>query len=184
MIGILRKLFTNSELRDAALSLYIRVVEQAREPEFYRSLGVPDSPTGHFDMIVLHGILIMRRLAGDEQAAGLAQEYSNTMFADMDRNLREMGIGDLSVGKHMKKLASHYFGRVGAYKGGLDGDEDMLREALRRNLYATTNPASHQVDAMANYVLGSVSGLQLQPHSNFADGTFEFAPIPTGLDAP
>ena len=184
MIGILRRLFTDPELRRAALRLYARVVEQAREPEFYRSFGVPDSPTGRFDMIALHGILVVRRLAGDEKAAGLAQEFSNTMFADMDRNLREMGVGDLSVGKHMKKLASHYFGRIGAYEGGLEGDEDILRKALSRNLYATTDPAPHQVDAMAKYVLESVSALQLQPHSSFADGAFEFAPIAPGLDAP
>ena len=99
-------------------------------------------------------------------------------------NLREMGVGDLSVGKHMKKLASHYFGRIGAYEGGLEGDEDILRKALSRNLYATTDPAPHQVDAMAKYVLESVSALQLQPHSSFADGAFEFAPIAPGLDAP
>ena len=178
MIGILSRLFSDPGVRDAAKRLYGRIVGQARMPEFYRSLGVPDSPTGRFDMIALHGILVVRRLGSEENASDLTQELSNTMFADVDRNLREMGVGDLSVGKHMKKLASHYYGRIGAYEGGLDGDEDLLRDALRRNLFATANPAPDQLDAMAGYVRATAEALKQQPLASFNAGTIEFAPIP------
>ena len=178
MIGILSRLFTNTELREAALLLYSRIVEQARSPEFYRSLGVPDSPTGRFDMVALHGILVVRQLASEKSGAGLAQELSDAMFADMDRNLREMGVGDLSVGKHMKKLASHYFGRVEAYEEGLDGDEALLQDALRRNLYATAKPAPIQLVAMAGYVRATVASLKQQPLASFSAGGIQFAPIP------
>ena len=178
MIWILGRLFTDSKLREAATRLYSRIVEQARRPEFYRSLGVPDSPTGRFDMIALHGFLVVRRLGREENAADLAQELSNTMFADMDRNLREMGVGDLSVGKHMKKIASHYFGRVGAYEDGLDGDEVLLQGALRRNLYATAEPGPAQVAAMAGYVRAAAASLEPQPLASFSTGSIEFAPIP------
>jgi cytochrome b pre-mRNA-processing protein 3 len=178
MIRILSRFFTGSELRSTAMRLYSRIVEQARSPEFYRSLGVPDSPTGRFDMVALHGILVMRRLTSEGNSAGLAQELSDTMFADLDRNLREMGVGDLSVGKHMKKLASHYFGRVEAYEDGLVGNEQLLQDALRRNLYATAKPAPAQIAAMAGYVRAAAASLKQQPLASFSAGSIEFAPIP------
>ncbi len=177
MIAILRKFFTDSDVQDAALTLYGQIVEQARVPEFYHSLGVPDSPTGRFDMIALHGFLVLHRLRSDQESGALAQALSDTMFADMDRNLREMGVGDLSVGKHMKRLASHYFGRVVAYETGLGGTDDQLGDALRRNLYATAEAAPTQVAGMISYVRAAAASLQDQPYSAFNGGTVEFSPV-------
>ena len=178
MISLLRKLFADSTVKDAALQVYGQIVEQARVPEFYHSLGVPDSATGRFDMLALHGFLVLHRLRCDQESGDLAQALSDTMFADMDRNLREMGVGDLSIGKHMKKLASHYFGRVVAYEVGLAGTDDQLRDALRRNLYATADPAITQVDTMIAYVRAAAASLKQQPFSAFNGGTIKFAPVP------
>lgn len=177
VIAILKNFFTDSGVQDAALILYGQIVEQARVPEFYHSLGVPDSPTGRFDMLALHGFLVLHRLRHDEESGPLAQALSDTMFADMDRNLREMGVGDLSVGKHMKKLASHYFGRVVAYEVGLEGTDEQLGDALRRNLYATVEAAPTQVNAMIGYVRTAAASLQGQPFSAFNGGIIEFAPF-------
>ena len=175
MIAILRNFFTDSSVQDAALILYGQIVEQARVPEFYQSHGVPDSPTGRFDMLALHGFLVLHRLRRDQESGALAQALSDTMFADMDRNLREMGVGDLSVGKHMKKLASHYFGRVVAYEVGLEGTDEQLGDALRRNLFATVEATPTQVDAMIGYVRAAAASLQGQPFSAINGGTIRFA---------
>ncbi|MDP6954163.1 MAG: ubiquinol-cytochrome C chaperone family protein, partial [Alphaproteobacteria bacterium] len=99
MAGLLSRLSAQWR-RDQALSgkadaLYGALVAQARRPEFYADLGVPDTVDGRFDMIMLHLSLLLRRLRGDDEA--LAQAVLDTTFDDMDRNLREMGAGDLGV---------------------------------------------------------------------------------------
>ena len=180
MIAILHKFFSGSSLQDAALTLYGQIVEQARVPQFYNLHGVPDSPTGRFDMIALHGFLVLHRLRQVRDSGALAQALSDAMFADMDRNLREMGVGDLSVGKHMKKLASHYFGRVVAYKAGLEGTDKQLGDALRRNLYATVEVSPTQIVAMTSYVRAASACLQDQSYATFCNGSIEF--LPTQVD--
>lgn len=123
--------------RARAHALYVALVEQARLPVFYARWGVPDSRDGRLELVSLHAILVMRRLQA-EGAAGreLAQTLFDVMFADLDRHLREWGVGDLSVGKQVKKLAESFFGRVAALDPLLAGsDPAALDEVLRRNVY-------------------------------------------------
>lgn len=178
MIGILRKLFTNSATKDSALRLYIQIVKQARRPVFYHSLGVPDTPAGRFDLVALHGFLVIQRLRNETTVLSLVQALSDTMFADMDSNLREMGVGDLSIGKHVKMLASHYLGLALAYESGLRGTDDDLRSALRRNLYAAVDPTPVQIDIIVDYIRSSSANLTQEPLSHFNAGTIQFAPLP------
>ncbi len=151
---ILRRLLGDSLARRAALGLYRQIVEQARQQEFYASLGVPDTPDGRFDMIALHAMLILRRLKRDrERAAEHAQALFDVMFADMDQNLREMGVGDMSIGKRIRSLAQAFYGRLAAYGVGLEQrDDGPLASALRRNLYRKTAPTEEVVAAMVRYV--------------------------------
>ena len=128
-------LFGAKRFDEAAHRIYFSLVEQARQPGFYLSCGVPDTADGRFDMIILHAFLLLRRLKKDhEQTAELAQELFDLMFADMDQNLREMGLGDLAVGKRIKGMAAAFYGRIQAYEDGLAGNETMLVDSLRRNL--------------------------------------------------
>ncbi len=93
-------------IRDAAALAYGRVVEQARQPVFFAGYGVPDTLDGRFELICLHAFLYLHRLKADRpRSAELSQAFFDAMFADLDRALREMGIGDLSVGKHVKRMA-------------------------------------------------------------------------------
>lgn len=85
--------------------LYRTIVEQARNPEFYQQWEVPDTPDGRFDMIALHAILVLRRMRDDATAANTAQALFDRMFVDFDESLREMGVGDLRVGKQVKAMA-------------------------------------------------------------------------------
>ncbi|WP_374466727.1 ubiquinol-cytochrome C chaperone family protein, partial [Ferrovibrio sp.] len=93
------------------MALYRAIVAQSRQAGFYREHGVPDSLDGRFDMIVLHSFLVMRRLRRIGAAAEpLSQQLFDLMFADMDSNLREIGVGDLSVGKKVKAMAQAFYG--------------------------------------------------------------------------
>jgi cytochrome b pre-mRNA-processing protein 3 len=98
-------------------SVYAGIVALARRPWLYSRAGVPDTVSGRFDMIVLHLALVMERLRdGGPAAQVFSQALLETMFADMDRNLRELGVGDLSIAKRMRAMASVYYGRAIAYR--------------------------------------------------------------------
>ncbi len=117
---------------------YRQIVMQARQPQFYASLGVPDTVNGRFDMITLHAFLLFDRLRGekDEKTAEFAQEVFDEMFTDMDHNLREMGVSDVAVGKRVRKMAEVFYGRLAAYRKCLDaGDDACLKDAFRRNIF-------------------------------------------------
>ncbi|MEQ8664362.1 MAG: ubiquinol-cytochrome C chaperone family protein [Rhodospirillales bacterium] len=137
-----------------ALSLYRSIVAQSRLPIFYDSYGVADTPDGRYDLVALHAFLVMRRLkSGGEDAIVLSQALHDLMFADMDQNLREMGIGDHGMPKRMKKLAEGFRGRIMSYDMGLDATEPQeIESALRRNLYRKTEPSDATVGKMARYM--------------------------------
>ena len=98
--------FRRQPLRDAADRAYGAIVGQARLPEFFTALGVPDTLDGRFELICLHAFLFLRRLKTEgAAAASLGQQIVDTMFADFDRSLREIGTGDLSVGRQVKRMA-------------------------------------------------------------------------------
>lgn len=179
--GILfNKLFgPKRDLRTAA-ALYSGVVSQARRPEFYELWGVPDSVDGRFDMIALHAFLVMHRLKTEGEAArNLAQDLFDFMFADMDTALREMGVGDLGVGKKVKAMAQAFYGRVAAYEAGLVASEDdALIDALDRNLYGTIEPEPDHVASMAAYVRREALALREQPYERLSAGVVTFGPPP------
>src|SRR5579872_3819805 len=99
MAMFLKSLFgSRARQREAAGSLYLSAVEKARDPAFYVRLGVPDTVDGRFDLIVVHVMLVVRGLRAEAaHGRGVSQELFGAMFRDMDRGLREMGVGDMSV---------------------------------------------------------------------------------------
>src|SRR6202049_4559342 len=146
-------LFRSVSVREAAELAYGRVVEQARQPGFFTDGGVPDTLDGRFELICLHAFLYLHWLKREQPQAGpLGQRFFDTMFADFDRSLREMGTGDLSVGREIKCMAQAFYGRIAAYEHGLAGDDSRLRPALARNLFGTAPPNPARLQAMASYV--------------------------------
>ncbi len=165
----------------AAERLYHSVVHQARQPDFYLKCGVPDTVDGRFDLIALHAFLVMRRLRGpDEENARLAQALFDVMFADMDRNLREMGTGDLSLGRKIRQLTEIFYGRIKAYEDGLatDAEAGQLAQALRRNLFRKSEPNDRQVGAIARYVTREVSQSGQWDLDALRTGQLSFGPPP------
>lgn len=161
-----------------AEALYRQIVQHARKPEFYLFGGVPDTVAGRFDLIALHAFLVMRRLkATGRQGAGISQALFDTMFADMDRNLREMGVGDLGVGRRVKAMAKGFYGRVHAYEVALAAPApDALAEALGRNLYAGQAVESARVAALADYLRREAKAGE--GRAEVLEGRLEFGPPP------
>jgi len=177
-----RKMFGHSSLDIAVRQLYIATVEQARQPGFYVDWSVPDSAIGRFDVIALHCFLVLHRLKSEAAAQKFLEVYCETLFDDMDRNLREMGVGDLSVGKKVRKLAEGFFGRALAYGHALADDDDQLFNVLRRNLFAGVDPGGTALQQLADYVRRSVYHLALQEVSMLIEGRIEFAPLTKKTD--
>ena len=163
---------------DPAGALYAALVAQSRRPVFYRHLAVADTPAGRFEMIAVHAFLLLHRLKGEGTAAGaLAQQVFDAMFADMDQNLREMGIGDLAVGKRVKRLARGFYGRIAAYERGLESaDPAVLAAALGRNLHGAAAVEDAQLAAMADYMRRQVAALAAQPLAKLHAGRVTFEP--------
>jgi cytochrome b pre-mRNA-processing protein 3 len=173
-----KNLFRPAPARAAAQALYLTAVGQARRPGFYTDLGVPDTVDGRFDMIVVHVMLLIRRMrAGGEAGRRVSQELFDYMFQDMDRSLREAGVGDLSVGKHVKKMAKAFYGRAEAYETAIDtaaaGDVTALAAALTENIYRHGAPADAPAQ-LANYVLRADRYLQQQPVDDVVAGRSPF----------
>jgi cytochrome b pre-mRNA-processing protein 3 len=166
--------------QDASIAaLYGAIVAQARNPGFYLDYGVPDTPEGRFDMIVLHVALVCRRLGraqGPDQAAArsVSQAVFDMFCRDMDHNLREMGVSDLGVPKTMQKLGEAFYGRLDAYDRALAaaGDED-LAAALRRNVLGEGAPAT-ATPALAAYVRAVADRLEGTAIADLGQGKFGF----------
>jgi len=153
---------------------YECVVEQARRPEFFTRDGVPDTLDGRFELVCLHAFLYLRRLKSEPEAAPVGQEFFDTMFADFDRSLREIGTGDLSVGRQVTRMAEAFYGRVRAYEQGLDSDDSTLGAALLRNLYGTASASAEQVARIAGYLRREARRLESEPAAQLIAGAVVF----------
>ncbi len=169
---------------DPSDTIYLEIVRKARQTAFYRDFCVPDTVEGRFEMIVLHLALVFHRLRDEDDAAKkTAQKVVDTFFTDMDRSLREMGIGDISVPKKMKKLGQAYNGRSMAYYKAMDaGDADGFRGAVLRNVMAletgTETPEQRRgADAIAAYALATVALLKQSSVAEILAGGIATAPL-------
>jgi cytochrome b pre-mRNA-processing protein 3 len=168
------------DLSPVAGRLYASIVEQARDPAFFRDLGVPDTVLGRFEMMALHAFLVFRRLRdAGQDGRELAQAVHDVMFAEIDTGLRELGIGDMGIGKRVKSLARNFYGRIEAYEAGLEGGTSVLAEALTRNVYATAPPLPGQALAIAAYMERETAALRDQPTAALlVAGTVRFGSAP------
>ncbi|MGH6883030.1 ubiquinol-cytochrome C chaperone family protein [Hypericibacter sp.] len=171
------QLFRSEPQKEAAERLYAALVAQAREPAFYREGRVPDSLDGRFELVALHAFLLLRRLQTEGQpGARLAQALFDRMFVDMDESLREIGVGDLSVGKRVKAMAKAFYGRAAAYEAALaDPAPATLEEALARNLYGTLpDRQGLPLAAMAQYLRRAAAEVGAQPGASLLAGRVSF----------
>jgi cytochrome b pre-mRNA-processing protein 3 len=161
-------------------TLYGTIVAQARLPCFYREYGVADTVNGRFDLLLLHLALVLDRLAEDPQTRDAGQALFDRFCADMDHNLREMGVGDLSVPKHMRRVGEAYYGRAQAYRAALAPEgQKALIEALERNIYAGETAAG--AARLAAYMREAVRDLRDQPVSQLLAGKLKLPDPASGV---
>lgn len=173
---VLARLFGGASSRLDAHPLYVALVEQARLPGFFGTGRVPDTLDGRFDMICVHAFLVLNRLKLEGVVAkDFAQALFDTMFRDMDRGLRELGVGDLGVGVRVKQMAKALYGRIAAYEAGLDqADDAALLEALTRNLYGTTIAEPDELARVARYMRAAKVLLADQSFDDLVCGRVRF----------
>jgi cytochrome b pre-mRNA-processing protein 3 len=168
MLNLLRK---SAARKEFAARLEAQLVARSREPIFFRDLNVPDTVDGRFDMVALHGWLVLDRL----KAAGMdpaAQALTDILFVSFDEALREQGTGDMGMGRRMKAFANAFFGRLAAYGGAKD--EAMLAEALARNVWRGA-AVDESARLLADYVMRARACLA---RGDLANGVLDFGPLP------
>jgi cytochrome b pre-mRNA-processing protein 3 len=123
-------------------ALYGMIVAQARSPAFYLGYGVSDTVAGRLDMILLHLVLVLRRLTLEVAAPAVGQKLFDRFCQDIDDNFREMGVGDLTVPKEMQRVAGAFYGRAKAYESALSDDNaEALEAAVSRNVFGVAEPS-------------------------------------------
>ena len=157
---------------------YRAIVDRARRPLFYRELGVPDTVDGRFDLIVLHLVLLLRRLRTEgETGAALGQDVFDLFVRDMDRSIRETGVGDLGMKRRMRDVAKSFYGRAGSYSAALDAnDSDAMAAALDRNFFPDGSRAL-LARGLADQVQVIVAGLQATTLGELLAGEASFGDL-------
>lgn len=168
---VFARLFRSSPAKDAGRRLYEAVTAQARQPALYAELGAPDTVEGRFELYNLHVVLLLRRLKGLGGRAGeTAQALFDTYVGSLDHALREMGVGDLSVGKKMRKLGEAIYGRVRSFDAAIGEGGGALDDLLRRTVYAGAQPDAAALAALSDYLRRAVEALAAQPLDELLEG--------------
>ncbi len=172
---LLERLFRPRPAREAGKALYAAAVGQAREPALYRDLAAPDTAEGRFEVYSLHVMLLLDRLRqpaaeAGPQAAEVSQALFDTYLKDLDHALRELGVGDLSVGRKMRKLGEAFYGRGKSYDAAFAAlpDTAPLEALLARTVYAGVDAAAGP--SLVAYVLTQRRTLAAQPLTDLLAG--------------
>jgi cytochrome b pre-mRNA-processing protein 3 len=158
-------------------AIYGMIVAQAREPLFYRDLGVPDTVNGRFDLLVLHLWMVLRRLKPIEGGMDLAQTLFDRFCDDMDANLREMGVGDLTVPKRMQAFGEAFYGRAAAYDLALAAGREPLAQALCKNIL--NGEQIENARCLASYAERAIAALEGVDEAALRSASWKF-PSPVG----
>jgi cytochrome b pre-mRNA-processing protein 3 len=163
-------------------AIYGMIVTQAREPLFYRELGVPDTVNGRFDLLLLHLWLILRRIRPIEGGAEMAQTLFDRFCDDMDANLREMGVGDLTVPKRMQAFGEAFYGRMTAYDTALTEGEAALARALGKNIL--NGEKTERAQQLALFATAAIAALARFDDAAIVNASFRFpSPVPEGAQS-
>lgn len=157
-------------------AIYGAIVTRVREPAFYRDLAVPDTVDGRFDLLLLHLWLVLRRLATAERGAALSQALFDRFCEDMDDNLREMGVGDLTVPKRMRAFGEAFYGRARAYDEAIGQGGEALANAIHRNILNGKNLV--EARRLSAYALATEAALAQLDEAAVRSGAFRF-PAPS-----
>lgn len=174
----LQRLLRPGPARAAGERLYAATVAQARAPALYAQLGAPDTPDGRFEVYTLHVLLVLARLKGEgPPAAAASQALFDAYLSGLDHGLRELAVGDLSVGKTMRKLGEAFYGRGQALTTALAAAPDRaeLEALLRRTVLGG---GEGDTGPLADYVLRAQTALAATPVERLLAGEIDWpAPV-------
>jgi len=167
--------------------LYGAIVAQARQPLFYRGFAVPDTLEGRFEMVVLHMFVLLKRLDGESEqgrdrgrAGIIAQAVVDALFRQLDDDMRELGIGDLTVPKKMRLAAAAFHDRLRAYREALgSNDSGTLDNLLRRHVYQDCDADAAVPSRLADYLRLALDLAGEQEFATIETGRLDF-PDPAG----
>lgn len=166
-------------------ALYGVIVTQARAAIFYTDYGVADTVQGRFELIVLHLVLLLRRLGrenrpgpipnpGRSPARTVGQRLFDVFCRDLDDNLREMGVGDLAVPREMRRFGEAFYGRQAAYSAALAAaDERELEKAFARNIFGVVG-VDDRAMRLARYARAVARQLDTEQEGALASGNAIF----------
>ncbi len=173
----LSRLFSPRPAVLAGRRLYAAAAAQARQPAFYAAMGAPDTVEGRFELYTLHLALILRRLKGQgPRAAETAQALFDAYVRGLDDALRDMGVGDLSVGKKMRRLGEAFYGRVRNYDEAISAlpDRAALEAIVGRTVLMDDAIAAQ---AFADYAISAMAGLESQQLAALLEGNVEWPQV-------
>ena len=157
-------------------AIYGMIVTQAREPSFYRERGAPDTVNGRFDVLLLHLWIVLRRFRSAKGATQASQALFDRFCEDIDANLREMGVGDLTVPKRMQAFGEAFYGRTAAYDAALAVGQEALAQALCKNIL--NGEGIENGKALATYANVVMAHLDRLDDTAFLTGYWTF-PVPS-----
>ncbi|MCH9853125.1 MAG: ubiquinol-cytochrome C chaperone [Alphaproteobacteria bacterium] len=146
--------------------LYSSIVAQARKQKIFSDWGVPDTPDGRFDSLVLHMVMVLYRLSHCDDSdvhRQFGKELIEVMIEDLDHNFRELGVGDLAVGKRIKGMLKAFYGRMENYGQAFESqDEALLEQVVVRNIYRKSEkmPSEAQIKQLCAYIWQQTQHLQ------------------------
>jgi len=163
---------------ETSRKLYERIVLQSREPSFYSFTKIPDTVNGRFELIVLHLFLLLYCFRQNSIATLVSQDLINVMIEDLDRALRQMGIGDLSVGRKVKKMANVIEVRLRTYESALKRGDEALAKVLSEIFFGSIGPAPDvEIKLITDYIRQAIKGLLKMSSKEVMSGRVVF-PIP------
>ncbi len=168
--AFLKNIFNRDEGRAALKLLYRAAIDLARDPDWYLKGGVPDTLNGRFDMVSAVVSIILFRLEDEGEPGQVPSVMLTEIFIDdMDGQLREDGMGDVVVGKHIGKMLSALGGRLTAYRDVM-GEGHDFEDALVRNLYRSEAPAADALAYTAQRLRALRTGLSAKPLDQLIKG--------------
>lgn len=184
---MLRRLFGGGKDDTRPSAIYAAIVAASRQKAFYSRLGVADSLEGRFELLVLHGGLVIRRFAaGSKMAKSMSQDVFDIMFTDLDHALREDGVGDMAVPKRIRRMAEAFYGRARAYGVALaeDAPQEALSVVVGRNIFGGSPEAvdkpeegsatAENIAALARYIRAADAALAQSDEAVLLEGNLNF----------
>ncbi|MCP5382185.1 MAG: hypothetical protein H6912_07420 [Kordiimonadaceae bacterium] len=172
-------LFKEKRLNDSGQFLFLSIIEQSRLPFFYTDMEIADSIDGRFDVLVLHMAIVLDELDkySEEvpEVMKLRRILQEIMFDNLDLTLREIGVGDLGVGKKIKIMAEAFYGRVKTYQELFSSENvEEMSEAIKRNVYRGCDVDKKILKYLSTYIFKIRRDVSDQPIKEIMKGNISF----------